>query len=137
MPTTKRNIGREIVEGLVALKRGRIARITYRPSMSKHVGRGTVYADLRLPDADRMLVKAGLAAAVGRIISDRKLSPAEAAEILGLTQPKLSNLLRGHLRAFSERRLMECLTLLGHDVQIAVKSTSDPRGMGKLSVVVM
>jgi predicted XRE-type DNA-binding protein len=101
------------------------------------VGSGNVYADLGFPDADRMLVKAELVSAIARIISDRGLSQTAASEILGLTQPKLSNLLRGQFRGLSERRLMDCLTRLGRDVQIVVKATPRSRGLGKLSVVVM
>lgn len=51
----------------------------------------------------------------------RREKQAEAAELLGLTQPKLSNMLRGHFHGFSERRLIDCLTRLGRDVQIVVK----------------
>ena len=84
-----------------------------------------------------MLVKAELAGTIARIIADRGLSQAAASEILGLTQPKLSNLLRGQFRGLSERRLMDCLTRLGRDVQIVVRATPRSRGLGKLSVVVM
>jgi predicted XRE-type DNA-binding protein len=98
---------------------------------------GNVYADLGLDDADRMLVKAELAAAIGSIISARSLKQAEAAALLGLTQPKLSNLLRGQFHGMSERRLIDCLTRLGRDVEIVVKQTPRSRPTGRLSVVVM
>ncbi len=107
------------------------------PSITLQVGSGNVYADLGLPDPDRMLVKAELAGTIARIIADRGLNQAAASEILGLTQPKLSNLLRGQFRGLSERRLMDCLTRLGRDVQIVVRATPRSRGLGKLSVVVM
>ena len=59
----------------------------------------------------------------------------EASELLGMAQPKLSNLLRGRFPGFSERRLMDCLTKLGRDIQILVKATPRSRKDGGLSIV--
>lgn len=75
-------------------------------------GSGNVYADLGYPDSESMLVKAQLAAKIGEIVQRRGLTQARAAEILGLTQPKISALLKGRLRGISEHRLLECLTRL-------------------------
>jgi predicted XRE-type DNA-binding protein len=59
----------------------------------------------------------------------------EAAGILGVTQPKLSGLLRGQFRGISERKLIDCLTSLGRDVQIVVTNPPKRRTSGKVSVV--
>ena len=83
-------------------------------------GTGNVYADLGFPDAGEMLVKAQLATAIGDIITARKLTQQQAAEIVGLTQPKLSQLLNGHFRGISEAKMMECLARLGRDVRIVI-----------------
>ena len=112
-------------------------RTKHDATMKMERGSTNVYADLGFADADRMLVKAELTAAIASIIAKRGLSQAPAAELLGLTQPKLSNLLRGRFRGFSERRLMDCLTRLGRDVQIVVKDKPRSRASGRLSVVVM
>ena len=50
-------------------------------------GSGNVYADLQMPDADAMYVKARLASKIGEIIRYRHLTQQQAAEILGITQP--------------------------------------------------
>src|SRR5207245_389387 len=84
---------------------------------------GNVYADLGYPDSESMLVKAQLAAKIGEILRRRGLTQARAAEILGLTQPKVSALLKGRFRGISEHRLLECLTHLGRDVHIVIKPT--------------
>jgi len=97
---------------------------------------GNVYADLGVKDAYAMLVKAELAAAIGRIIAERGLKQESAAQLVGLTQPKLSNLLRGDFHGLSERRLIDCLTRLGRDVEIVVKATPRSRTQGRISVVV-
>ena len=98
-------------------------------------GSGNVYADLGLPEADEMLVKARLAAKIGEIIKHRHLSQEQAAEILGMPQPKVSNMLRGKFRGISEAKMLECLTRLGRDVQIVVKPAKAKRKVGHLEVV--
>ena len=113
--------------------------------MSKHkasekipvtAGSGNVYADLGYPDADEMLVKARLVYKISEIIQSRGLTQVEAAKLLGLTQPKVSAMLRGQFRGFSERKLIDCLTSLGRDVQIVIKEPTRRRTGGKLTVVV-
>ena len=99
-------------------------------------GSGNVYADLGYPDANEMLVKAQLVSKIAEIIRQRGLTQVEAAKVLGLTQPKVSAMLRGRFRGFSERRLIDCLTSLGRDVQIVIKEAPRRRTEGKLTVVV-
>lgn len=96
---------------------------------------GNVYADLESPDAGEMLVKARLAAKIGEIIKHRHLTQQQAAEILGMSQPKLSNMLRGQFRGISEAKMLECLNRLGRDVQIVVRKASRTRASGQTSVV--
>lgn len=97
-------------------------------------GSMNVYADLGIADAEEMLVKAQLAAKIGEIIKLRKLTQSQASSLLGMPQPKLSNMLRGRFRGISEAKMLECLTLLGRDVQIVVKTASRSRKTGQLSV---
>ena len=104
--------------------------------MEVEMGTGNVYADLGYEDADEMLIKAQLVSKIAEIIKRKGLTQTEAAELLGMAQPKLSNLLRGRFRGFSERRLMDCLTKLGRDIQILVKATPRSRKDGRLSIVI-
>jgi len=87
---------------------------------------GNVYEDLGLPEAGGMLVKAQLALSIDRIIKDRGLSQTRAAQIIGLSQPKLSDLLNGKFRGISEAKMLECITRLGRDVQIVIKPQACP-----------
>lgn len=98
-------------------------------------GSSNVYADLGMPDAEEMLVKAQLATKIAEIIKRRKLTQVQAAELLGIPQPKLSNMLRGQFRGISEAKMLECLTRLGRDVEIVVKAASGSRTAGHVSVV--
>ena len=70
-------------------------------------GSGNVYADLGIPGADEMLVKAQLAMKIGEIIKGRGWTQQQAASVLDMTQPKLSKLLRGQFRGISEVKMME------------------------------
>ena len=76
-------------------------------------GSGNVYRDLGYLDADKMLVKAQLVAKISEIIRSQELTQVEAARILGVTQSKLSGLLRGQFREIPERKLIECLVNVG------------------------
>lgn len=97
-------------------------------------GSMNVYADLEVADAEEMLVKAQLASKIAEIIKLRKLTQTQASSLLGMTQPKLSNMLRGRFRGISETKMLECMTLLGRDVQIIVKPVSRSRKTGHVSV---
>lgn len=99
------------------------------------MGTGNVYADLGYGNADEMVIKAQLVTKIAEIIKRKGLTQTKAAALLGMPQPKLSNLLRGQFRGFSERRLMDCLTRLGRDVQIVVKAAPRSRENGRLSIV--
>ena len=98
-------------------------------------GNSNLYADLGLLDADEMLVKAQLASKIGDIIKHRKLTQAQAAQLLGIAQPKLSGLLCGQFRGISETKMLECLTRLGRDIEIVVKTAPRSRAEGHVSVV--
>jgi predicted XRE-type DNA-binding protein len=100
-----------------------------------HQGSGNVYRDLEFEDADQMLVKARLVTKIRDIIHERGLTQVEAAALVGLPQPKLSTILRGRFRGVSERKLIDCLTGLGRDVEIVVKEASRRPAGGKVTVV--
>ena len=100
------------------------------------VSTGNVYADLGFADAAEMLAKARIVAQIGRIIQDRKLTQVQAADLLGIDQPKVSALLRGHFKGYSQERLIGFLTKLGMDVEIVVRPKARKRRTeGTVSVV--
>jgi predicted XRE-type DNA-binding protein len=75
---------------------------------------------LGFPDAEQMLVKAQLVSQIAGILRKRGWSQQQAAKVLGLTQPKLSKMLRGQFRGISEMKMMDCLLRLGRAVKIVV-----------------
>ena len=96
----------------------------------------SVYEELKYANADEMLIKARLVTEIADELKLRDLTQAEASELLGFSQPKLSNLLRGQFRGISERKLMDCLTRLGRDIEIVVKPAPRSRREGKITVAV-
>jgi predicted XRE-type DNA-binding protein len=83
-------------------------------------GSGNVFADLGLPEAEDRLLKAQLALKIQQLIEQKGMTQAEIAPLLGLDQPKVSNLMRGRLAGFSVERLFGLLNRLGHNVEVRV-----------------
>lgn len=100
---------------------------------SVRMGSGNVFADLGFAEADERLAKAELARAIGKAIGARNLTQREAAELLEVDQPKVSQVLNGRLNGFSTERLLRFLTRLGRDVDIRVKPSASNR-QGRLRV---
>jgi len=98
------------------------------------VSSGNVFADLGVPHPEEALAKAELAHKVTVLIRKRRLTQAQAAKLLGVDQPKVSALVRGHLTGFSIERLMRFLLHLGQDVRITVEAT--PRNRAQARVLV-
>jgi predicted XRE-type DNA-binding protein len=105
-------------------------------SKQVHVERssGNVFADLGLPNPEEHLAKATIALAVARTIRERELTQEQAGAILGLTQPKVSDLVRGHLDKFTLDRLMRYLCKLDYDVTIRFQPKPKSRGEAVIHV---
>ncbi|MCX7144101.1 MAG: helix-turn-helix transcriptional regulator [Proteobacteria bacterium] len=95
---------------------------------------GNVFADLGLPDADKLKIKSGLVIEIRKAMRRLGLTQQEAAKRMGITQPKVSDMMRGDFSNLSERKLMDCLNRLGYDIEIKVKPTSDPVGHLMLAI---
>jgi len=73
---------------------------------------GNVFADLGLPDAEKLRIKAGLVIEIRKAMTARGLNQQEAAKRMGVPQPKVSGMMRGDFPSLSVRKLMECLNRL-------------------------
>jgi predicted XRE-type DNA-binding protein len=98
-------------------------------------GSSNVFADLGVAEPDEELAKAQLATLIRETIKRRRLTQGEAAALTGLDQLKVSALVNGRLGGFSSDRLMRCLTALGQDVEIVVKTKARGTGRGRIRVV--
>jgi len=97
-------------------------------------GSGNVFADLGLRNADKLKIKSGLVIEITRAVRKLGLTQEEAGRRMGVPQPKVSALLRGDFANLSERKLMDCLTRLGYDIEIKVRPATRPVGHLKLAV---
>ncbi len=91
-------------------------------------GSDNVFADLGLPDSEKLKIKSGLVIEIRKAVRNLELTQQEAAKRMGLTQPKVSDMMRGDFSNLSERKLMDCLTRLGYDIEIKIKPAKKPVG---------
>jgi predicted XRE-type DNA-binding protein len=85
-----------------------------------HDSTGNVFEDMGMPDAEARLAKAELARAIRNILEERGLQQADAARLLGIAQPDVSDLVRGKLARFSMEQLERFLNSLDMEVRIQV-----------------
>ena len=95
---------------------------------------GNVFADLGLPDAEKLKIKTGLVIEIRKAMRSLGLTQLEAAKRMGITQPKVSDMMRGDFTNLSERKLMDCLTRLGYDIEIKVRPAKTELGHLVLAV---
>jgi predicted XRE-type DNA-binding protein len=94
-----------------------------------------VFADLGFPDAVHREAKLRLACTLNQLLDGLKLSQAEVAKVLGVSQPKVSALRNYRLAGFSLERLMNLLTALDQDVEIVIRRKPRSRKAARISVV--
>lgn len=102
---------------------------------SVYTSSGNVFSDLGLPNSEERLVKAELARKISETITFRNLTQVQAAELLGIDQPKISALVRGRLSGFSIDRLFQFLNDLDNDVEIIIKRKPEERKQARTIVV--
>lgn len=86
-----------------------------------HEGTENVFADIGLPNAEAHLLKAQLVSRMLETMRDQGLTQVKAAALMGITQPEISRMSRGHFRDVSADRLMTLLRRLGCEVDIVVR----------------
>jgi predicted XRE-type DNA-binding protein len=87
-------------------------------------GTDNVLADLGFADAEELTAKTILAKKLNDVIDRRHFTQSDAAELLGMPQPKVSAIRNYKLRGISLERLMRALTALGQHVEIVVSPST-------------
>jgi predicted XRE-type DNA-binding protein len=98
-------------------------------------GSANIFADLGFGDAVERQVKVRLAYGLNQVLKARKLSQADAAKALGMTEPRISALRHYKLAGFSVERLMNLLTALDQDIEIVIRPKPRSRKAGRITVV--
>jgi predicted XRE-type DNA-binding protein len=89
-------------------------------------GSGNVFRDLGFSalEAEHLRVRAELMHALERLFTRRRLTQAQAAKLLGVSQPRISDVVRGRLHRFSIDALVEMLARAGVKVHFATERGS-------------
>lgn len=92
-------------------------------------GSENVFADLGFSnvEARHLQLRSQMMLALRRYIQAEKLTQAEAAKRLHVTQPRISDLMRGKINRFSLDTLVAMLSSAGLEVDLRVKSSSSSR----------
>jgi predicted XRE-type DNA-binding protein len=100
-----------------------VAKKAKQPSRDSIMTEGSAnpFADLGFANPELELAKSRLVMEMARVIEARELSQAQAGSIIGLQQPKLSQLLNGHWKSYSVDRLTRYLNKLGVTVRITLE----------------
>ncbi len=86
---------------------------------------GNIFADMGLANPEERLLKAKLARLVNKAVEGKGWTQTYTAEVLGITQPDVSDLSRGRLKNFSVERLLQFLSRLERRITITVSSETE------------
>jgi len=94
-----------------------------------------IFADLKLPDAENHFLKAQIVAELFRLTNERRLTQRAAGVVMGISQPEVSRLFKGHFREYSIERLIGFLTTFDQDVEIVARrrSKTTPKTRGRVT----
>jgi predicted XRE-type DNA-binding protein len=84
---------------------------------------GNVFEDIGFSpeEAENLKIRAVLMVSLRQIIEDAGITQAQAAEAFGVTQPRVSDLVRGKIELFSIDTLVNMLAAAGHHVEVSVE----------------
>ncbi|MDH6099064.1 XRE family transcriptional regulator [Anabaenopsis sp. FSS-46] len=83
---------------------------------------GNVFADLGLSNADELFTRGKIGIQVLRLLKQRHLKQREISELLGITQPEVSHLMKGEFQRFSEGKLLIFLKRLDTEITLHLRS---------------
>lgn len=90
--------------------------------MKPHITKGNVFDDLGFDQetATNLKIRAALMRAIEFELQSRKLNQEQAAKLLDISQPRISDLIRGKLQLFTIDMLINFMVKLGKPVSIVI-----------------
>jgi len=90
---------------------------------------GNVFRDVGFPTpaAEHLRVRAELMLQIEKAIRAKKLKQAQAAKVMGVSQPRVSDLLRGKIDLFGSDALIDMLARLGRRVRVVTSAADSQR----------
>mgnify|MGYP000563054822 CR=1 FL=1 len=92
-----------------------------------------IFAEIGIAEPETHMLKAKLVLEIMRFVRSRDLTQSAAGSLMGITQPEVSRLFRGHFRDYSVERLMGFLTAFDQDVEIVVRPREADSGRGQIT----
>ena len=88
---------------------------------------GNVFEDLGFPkeETENLRVRSALMATIRTILEEDGLTQAQAAELFGVTQPRVSDLVRGKVELFSIDSLVNMVAASGRQIDISIGTPKD------------
>lgn len=102
------------------------------PAIEFEVCSGNVFADLGLSGSDDLAYKAGLIGSIMRYQQEFGLSQTALAELTGIPQPRLSNLMRGKIGGITSEKLIKACARLGRHVRIVIEEHPKREAAGRV-----
>jgi predicted XRE-type DNA-binding protein len=92
---------------------------------------GNVFRDLGFSsdEADHLRIRSELMAKVQKVIMAGGSKQAEAAELLGVSQPRVSDLMRGRIDLFNVETLIDMLAKLGVRTKVVLQARRKRAGV--------
>ncbi len=90
---------------------------------------GNVFRDVGFApeEAEHLLIRSDLMVKIEKLLKARRLKQAEAAKAMGVSQPRVSDLLRGRIDLFSTDALIDMLARLGVTVRLVFAASRSRR----------
>jgi len=92
-------------------------RVTYYEDAWQALGRPPA-------ETENLRIRSHAMIALRDVIEDRGLTQSQAAKLLGVSQPRISDLTRGHIDRFSIDALIEMLARAGYRVELRIKQAA-------------
>lgn len=95
-----------------------------KPRVQVHESSGNVFTDLGFDqdEAEHLRIRSTLMATLRDVLNKRKLTQVEAADLLGVSQPRVSDLVRGKIGLFSIDTLVDMLARVGIRVEVRTEA---------------
>jgi predicted XRE-type DNA-binding protein len=95
-------------------------------------GSENVFVDCGFPpaEAENLRIRAKMMMALTRYIEERKITQSRAAKVMGVSQPRISDLVRGKIGLFTIDALVNMLTAAGLKVDVDI-TTGSPRAKNR------
>jgi len=89
-----------------------------------HHSSGDVFRDLGFgpSESEKLRIKSQLMQTVENVIAERKLTQSQAAELMGVSRPRISDAVRGKIEKFTIDALVDMLARAGIKVEVTVRA---------------